>query len=101
MLKRFPTDRAFLEHVVTNPVEVDQWQLEKLALVTTEKQLLFYVPKLAAEYQDCLWGKAFPTIESALAATVDGLTPGTRIAVIPEGPYVLARAAEGVAAARG
>ena len=98
MLERFPTPQAFLDHVAENPVVVDQWQLEKLALVCRDKELLFHVPGLEARYQDKLWGRTFGDVNEAVAAALTGLPDGARIAVIPEGPYVLARVEEGVLA---
>jgi len=98
MLERFPTPQAFLDHVADNPVVVDQWQLEKLALVCRDKELLFHVPGLEARYQDKLWGRTFADVNDAVAAALAGLPSGARIAVIPEGPYVLARVEEGVLA---
>ena len=98
MLELFPTPQAFLDHVADNPVVVDQWQLEKLALVCRDKELLFHVPGLEARYQDKLWGRTFADVNDAVAATLSGLPSGARIAVIPEGPYVLARVEEGVLA---
>lgn len=98
MLERFPTPAAFLDHVAANPVVVDQWQLEKLALVCQDKQLFFHVPGLEARYQDKLWGKNYETVGEAIAAVLEGLDGSARVAVIPEGPYVLARVEEGVLA---
>ena len=74
------------------PSTVDQWQLEKLALVTTRQRLLWYVPGLPAEYHAGLWGRSYPTMEAAVAALTSTLPPGASVAVIPEGPYVLAKA---------
>ncbi len=91
MLKEHSSGEAFLRHIENAPVVVDQWQLEKLALVTRDKQVLFYTPGLPAEYHANLWGPIFPTLEQAMAGLTDGLPPGARIAVIPEGPYVLAK----------
>lgn len=88
------SDHDFLTRIKGAPVTVDQWQLEKLALVTTRQKLLWYVPGLPAEYQPKLWGRAFPSIEAAVQALTESLQPGATIAVIPEGPYVLARARE-------
>ena len=93
MLKDFPSDRAFLAHLDSTPVAVDQWQLEKLALVTLEKRVLFYVPGLPAKYYPGLWGHAYATLPAAIAALTAGLPPDASIAVIPEGPYVLAKTA--------
>ncbi len=91
MLRENPSDREFLDKIHNAPVVIDQWQLEKLALVTTGKQVLFYVPGLAPEYHAALWGRCYGTPEEALNGLVQDLAPGSKIAVIPEGPYVLAK----------
>lgn len=98
MLLEGISDHEFLARIAGAPVTVDQWQLEKLALVTTRYNLLWYVPGLPAEFQDKLWGRAFGTLPAALEALAASLAPGARVAVIPEGPYVLARAREPEAA---
>ena len=91
MLRTSPSHTEFLERIQNAPVIVDQWQMEKLALVASRCELLFYVPGLPAEYHQSLWGRSFSTAEAALAALTAGLPPGARVAAIPEGPYVLAR----------
>ncbi|MBZ5619407.1 MAG: nickel-dependent lactate racemase [Acidobacteriia bacterium] len=91
MLRSGTSDAEFLKRIERAPVTVDQWQLEKLAMITTRQQLLWYVPGLPAEYHGKLWGRSFNTVESAIEALVSGLEAGASIAVIPEGPYVLAK----------
>ncbi|MDX2181186.1 MAG: nickel-dependent lactate racemase [Bryobacteraceae bacterium] len=98
MMKRFATDREFLQHIDGNPVTVDQWQLEKLALVTQSKRVLFYTPGLPKEFDGTLWGPRFGSIDAALRALVADLPAKARVAVIPEGPYVLARVEDRIAA---
>ena len=94
MLREHPSDRAFMDAIAAAPeVMVDQWQLEKLGLVTARAEVLFYVPGLPAEYHAGLWGASYPTAAAAVEALAAGLPPGAQVAVIPEGPYVLARAA--------
>ena len=90
MLLAGASDEAFLKQIAAAPVTVDQWQLEKLALVTTSRQLLYYVPGLPAEYHPKLWGRSYPTPQEAIDALAAGLPAGARVAVVPEGPYVLA-----------
>jgi lactate racemase len=68
--------------------------LEKLAMVTTRQRLSWYVPGLPAEYHAGLWGQSYASIEAAIAALASTLLPGATVAVIPEGPYVLAKAQE-------
>jgi nickel-dependent lactate racemase len=86
-----PDDSEFLRKLEHRPVEVDQWQLEKLAMVTQKLDLLYYVPGIASVDRESLWGQAYDSPEEAVAALLEGLPPGARIAVIPEGPYVLAQ----------
>ena len=87
------SDREFLDHIAGAPVTIDQWQLEKLALVSRQKELLYFVPGLSAEYQRSLWGSSFGTLGEAIQKLTAGLSAGATIAVIPEGPYVLAKSA--------
>jgi len=67
--------------------------LEKLGLVTAKAEVLFHVPGLPPEYHVPLWGKSFSTAQAAADALLGSLKPGASVAVIPEGPYVLARVA--------
>jgi len=86
-------DRAFMKKIEGVPVTVDQWQLEKLALVTAQAEVLYYVPGLPREFHSALWGKACTSAEEAIHTLTSTLDGNARIAVIPEGPYVLAQAA--------
>jgi nickel-dependent lactate racemase len=92
MLRSFPSDRDFMTQILNAPVTVDQWQLEKLGLVTANQRVFFFVPGLPAEFQNSLWGPGFQTVESAIEAFTKGLPDQATIAVIPDGPYVLAKA---------
>ena len=92
MLAKGISDVEFLGRIRNGPVTIDQWQLEKLALVTTQHPLLWYVPGLPAAYHGGLWGLSYGTLQSAVDALAASLASGASIAVIPEGPYVLAKA---------
>lgn len=91
MMRRFPTGGDFLKGIEGVPVTIDQWQLEKLALSARDKEILYCVPGLPASYQAGLWGKGFSEPSQAVAALFNGLKPEAQVAVIPEGPYVLAQ----------
>ena len=91
MLRESPSREEFLRRILNAPVTIDQWQLEKLALVAEKAEVLFYVPGMPREYHASLWGRAFATAAAAVEALTASLTPGAAIAVIPEGPYVLAK----------
>jgi hypothetical protein len=42
------------------------------------------------EIQSKIWGRTFPSAEDATEALFSSLRPGAKVAVVPEGPYVLA-----------
>ena len=91
MLKAYPGHLEFLESIRNTKVEIDQWQLEKLALTGRDNDLLFYMPGAPREELGLLGAVAFDTIEAAVAALVSDLPEGARIALLPEGPYTYAR----------
>jgi hypothetical protein len=74
-------------------VTIDQWQLEKLALATRKARVSYCVPGLPEPYMEALWGTGFRDPAQALDDFFADLPQGSRVAVIPEGPYVLASAA--------
>lgn len=94
MLKGYRGHAEFLESIRHTKVEIDQWQLEKLALVGLEHELLFYAPGAPKEALGSLAANAFGDLGKAVAAVVEGLEPGARIALLPEGPYTYARAVQ-------
>lgn len=91
MVCEFDTYGGFLQKIENAPVVADQWQMEKLALIGTALEVFFYVPGLPPEYRRSFAGRAFDSLPEALAAFTNGLPPNAGIAVIPDGPYVLAR----------
>jgi nickel-dependent lactate racemase len=91
MLLEGLSDGEFLDRIAHAPVVVDQWQLEKLALVTRRSRLWYYVPGLPEQYRSKLWGRCCPSAEAAVRELTGGLAHGSTIAIIPEGPYVLAK----------
>lgn len=93
-LARLSTYEAFLNDLNGVPVEVDQWQLEKLALAGLKYEVLFYTPGIAPQVSGELAERIFATPDEALTALLRGLPRSARIAVIPEGPYVFAQVRE-------
>jgi nickel-dependent lactate racemase len=89
----------FLDEITRTSVEVDQWQVEKLALTGQKFNLFFYTPGVSKAQLGFLGAKAFQNLDDAVRATLDGLSQGARVALIPEGPYTFARAEEPVAVA--
>ena len=100
MLKEYRGHAQFLEEIRETKVEVDQWQLEKLALTGLEHELLFYTPGAAKEELGCLGARAFGDLNEAVASLVEGLEPEAHVALLPEGPYTYARAERQLLAVR-
>ena len=91
LLGEYKDPAEFLAAIEGTDVTVDQWQLEKLALVASRARVLYCVPGLAADLRAKLWGAAFDDVQTAVHALLTGLPEGARVAVIPEGPYILAK----------
>jgi len=92
LLNAYRGHAEFLKEIENTPVEIDQWQLEKLALTGLKNELLFYTPGAAREALGTLGANAFADVQQAVAALFSGLAPGARVALLPEGPYTFARA---------
>jgi nickel-dependent lactate racemase len=93
LIGEHPDPHAYLKSIEATDVTIDQWQLEKLALVARKATVLYCVPGLPPEQRRTLWGPAFDNIQEAVVALLQVLPPGARVAIIPEGPYVLAKVA--------
>jgi nickel-dependent lactate racemase len=94
MLRSYRDGESFLAELEGAPVEVDQWQLEKLALVARRNELLFYTPGVTRSEIGSLGEKSFADVNEAVRAVLLDLPAGARVAVVPEGPYVFARVAD-------
>jgi lactate racemase len=89
---RFSSYESYLAEIANAAVEIDQWQLEKLALVGLKHKLLFYVPGVANDNLGKLASSCFANWQTAVTALLEGLPASARVALVPEGPYVYARA---------
>jgi len=93
-VRRFPDARACLDATAREPVVIDQWQLEKLALVAQKARLCFCTPGIPAEDRTYLWGPVFEEPAEAVATLCAELPHGASVAIIPEGPYVFSQLAQ-------
>jgi nickel-dependent lactate racemase len=97
MIEEYTDPLEYLAAIENRPVVVDQWQLEKLALVARRARVSFCVPGVPTRILSKFWGPAFSRIDDAVQDLTEGLPSGSKIAVIPEGPYVLPKVATAVA----
>jgi nickel-dependent lactate racemase len=91
LVRTSPDWREMLQRLLERPVEVDQWQAEKLAVVAEHAKLAFCPRSLPAEDRKFLWGRAFADPQEAVDALAAELPAGATAVVIPEGPYVFAQ----------
>ncbi|HTU50652.1 MAG TPA: nickel-dependent lactate racemase [Acidobacteriaceae bacterium] len=94
MVREYLGAQPFLDAIEHAPVEIDQWQLEKLALVGLKHDVLFYTPGIAHEDLGALRSHAYDSAPAAVAALLSRLPKNSRVAVIPDGPYAFARVQE-------
>ncbi len=87
----------YLDSLRNVPVEVDQWQVEKLAIAALRNEIYLYTPGVLSHPLGPLAARIFPTLDKAVAAVLNGLPPRARVVCVPEGPYTFARAAAPVA----
>ena len=92
-MEGFKGYESFLKEIADTPVEVDQWQVEKVSLVGLKNELFFYTPGVSRKQLGGLGATAFEDLGSAVAATLNGLPAGARVALVPDGPYTFAKAA--------
>ncbi len=91
MVANYPGHSAFLDEIRNTQVEVDQWQIERLALVGLKHELYFYTPGVSAAQLGGLAPRAYDDLNEAVAALLDGLPPNALVVLVPEGPYTYAR----------
>lgn len=90
-LRTYAGHQQYLDEIRDVPVEVDQWQLEKLALAGLGISLFWFTPGVRREDIGVLGEQYYPTPEAAISAAFKSLPQGSHVALVPEGPYVFAR----------
>lgn len=83
----------FLDEIRDRPVEIDQWQVEKLALAGVRSDVYFFAPGVSRQDLGQLGARWFGNLREAVATVVRGLPAGARVTLLPEGPYTFARVA--------
>lgn len=89
MATTYRTVESFVETITSNPVLIDQWQLEECAKAARQAEVVLVSPNIASRFGDRLFIRTAPTVEGALAEGFSRFGPDASIAVIPKGPYTL------------
>ena len=85
---------VFMERILGKDYFVmDQWQLEELAKVCRKAKVKIVSDGLAPETINRLFVESAPSVEAALAESIDEYGQAATVAVIPKGPYVLSQIA--------
>ena len=90
-LEAYAGHQLYLDEIRPTEVEVDQWQLEKLALTGLKHEQFFYTPGVTTRQIGALGGASYTDLGAAIPGAMEGLPSGARVAMVPEGPYVYAR----------
>ncbi len=89
-----PSLEVFIERILGKDYFVmDQWQLEELAKVRRKAKVKLVSDGLSAETLGKLFVEPAQTVEQAVAESLAEYGTGATLAIIPEGPYVLAEVA--------
>jgi hypothetical protein len=92
MIRNMGDFADYLDEVRDRPVDVDRWQVEKLALAGVQNDVYFFAPGVTREELGYLGAKKFDTLNEAIAVLLGSLRPDARVTLVPEGPYTFARA---------
>ena len=83
---------AFVDRILnTDYFVMDQWQLEELAKVRRKAKVKIVSNGLPPQTINRLFVESAPSVEQAVADSLQEYGEQARIAVIPKGPYVLAQ----------
>lgn len=89
---RFPTIESFMEAILNGTFSIaDQWQLEELGKVLRKGKVKVFSEGLPPETFRKYYVESVPSVEQAVAEALQEYGSGASIAVIPDGPYVLAQ----------
>ncbi|RPH37218.1 nickel-dependent lactate racemase [bacterium] len=89
MATSFPTASQFVDTIMSNPVVIDQWQLEECAKAVRHAEVVLMSPSIHREYAGKLFIRTAESVEKALEEGVKVLGSDASVAVIPKGPYTL------------
>jgi nickel-dependent lactate racemase len=90
LLVEMASPDEFVARIRDGFVCVDQWMLQHLCQVLRKAEVVLVTPRTDLELLRSLPLRSSPTVEEGLSRELGRLGRTARVAVIPEGPYVLA-----------
>ena len=92
---KFPTIDDFMTAILNDEFFViNQWQLEELGKVLRKGRVVVVTDSLSPETLKRMYVESAPTVEQAVQEALKRYGANAQIAVLPDGPYVLAQIAE-------
>ncbi|MEX2090006.1 MAG: nickel-dependent lactate racemase [Bacteroidota bacterium] len=89
MAKQFDSADHFRDWILSNPVAVDQWQLEECAKAARHADVVLVSGGVQDEERKHLFVHSANSVEEALERAFERFGPDTSVAVVPKGPYTL------------
>ncbi|MDD3468539.1 MAG: nickel-dependent lactate racemase [Thermoguttaceae bacterium] len=90
----YRTIHDFMDAILSKKYfQIDQWQIEEFAKVLRKAKVVFVTDGVPAQTLRRMYAKTAETVEIAVAEALQHYGLHAKIAVIPEGPYVLSRVA--------
>ncbi|MEK7671709.1 MAG: hypothetical protein AAB344_05775, partial [Bacteroidota bacterium] len=89
MATKFQSAETFLQTILSNPVVLDQWQLEECAKAARKADVVLVSSGIPVAYRDKLFVRLSDSVESALQQGLAKYGEDATVAVIPKGPYTL------------
>ncbi len=89
--ERFPKIESFVDAIIKDEFFVlNQWQMEELAKALRKGRVKFYSEALSAETLRRFYVEPVASLATAVEESIAEYGPNASVAVLPEGPYVLA-----------
>jgi len=89
MATSFSSPSMLRKWILSNPVMIDQWQLEECAKAALHAEVVLVSSGIAKEDRDRLFVATAPSVEEALERAFKKQGKDAGVAVIPKGPYTL------------
>lgn len=89
MATRFGSAETFIRFILSNPVVLDQWQLEECAKAARNVDVVLVSSGIPREHAGRLFIRTAATVEGALLQGFAKYGGDATVAVIPQGPYTL------------
>ncbi len=89
MATKFQSANSFIETILSNPVVLDQWQLEECAKAARKVDVVLVSSGIPAPQLEKLFVRSCGSVEKAIKQGFEKYGPHASIGVIPKGPYTL------------